>query len=65
MPHAAACSYVSLSVPGRQFLQKPPPAITAGFSVRQELQWDSRGLATETQPNTEFEKLIVPLLRAL
>ena len=63
LPHAA-CYHLSLSVRGRQFSQKPPTAITPAFSVRQELQWGCRGLATGTQPNERFENVIVPLLRA-
>ena len=62
--HAACCYHVSLSAPGRLSLCKPPEAITAAFSVRQELQWGCRGLATGTQDNTRFENVIVPLLRA-
>ena len=63
LPHAAAFYHVSLSVRGKQSLQKPEP-ITAAFSVRQELQWGCRGIATGTQDNTRFENVIVPLLRA-
>ena len=43
---------------------KPPEAITADFSVRQELQWGCRGLATGTQDIGQFENKIEPLLRA-
>ena len=64
LPHAAACYHVSLSAQGIPSLQKPPAAITAAFSVRQELQWGCRGLATGTQPNKRFEIVIEPLLRA-
>jgi len=63
LPHVAACYHVSLSVRGRESFQKPPEAITAAFSVRQELQWGCRGLATGTQPSEQFENVIVPLLR--
>ena len=64
LPLAAVCNYVSLSARGRQSLQKPPAEITAAFSVRQELQWGCRGLATGTQPSERFENVIEPLLRA-
>ena len=45
-------------------MQKPPEAITAAFSVRQELQWGCRGFATGKQHIGRFENIIVPLLRA-
>ena len=64
LPQAAACYHASLSVRGRQSFQKPHEAITAAFSVRQELQWGCRGIATGTQPTERFENVIVPLLRA-
>ena len=64
LPQAAACYHVGLSARGRQSLQKPPEAITAAFSVRQELQWGCRGLATGTPDIGRFENVIQPLLRA-
>ena len=64
LPQAGACYHVSLSVRGRQSLQKPPASITAAFSVRQELQWGCRGLATGKQDIGRFENVIEPLLRA-
>ena len=62
--HATCCYHFSLSVPGRLSLCKPLEAITAAFSVRQELQWGCRGIATGTQPIGRFANVIVPLLRA-
>ena len=63
---AAACTYRTLSAPGRQLLQllKPPEAISLMWAVRQQLQWGCRGFATGKPENTQFETVIAPLLRA-
>ena len=59
-----ACFYVSLMARGRQSLCKPPAAITATFSVGQQLQWGCRGFASGKQGNTSFEKVILKLLES-